>query len=217
MARDGLAAAGDEPLVHYFETAISGRAIDEASDALACAFAAAGIAAGDRVVLQLQNMPQFVVATIAAWKLGAIAVPTNPMYQERELGHVLRDSGARALVLLEDLWAASGRAAAAEASLELVVTTSPLDFLEGPPPAVLAGVERRRPEDSADLMDLVAAHRGERPPDVEVSGDDVAFLVYTSGTTGPPKGAMNLHRNVVFSSTAVRDWVSLTREDKIGK
>src|SRR3712207_3105999 len=207
MARDGLAAAGDEPLVHYFETAISGRAIDEASDALACAFAGAGIAAGDRVVLQLQNMPQFVVATIAAWKLGAIAVPTNPMYQERELGHVL----------LEDLWAATGRAAAADASLELVVTTSPLDFLEGPPPAVLAGVERRRPEDSADLMDLVAAHRGERPPDVDLSGDDVAFLVYTSGTTGPPKGAMNLHRNVVFSSTAVRDWVSLTREDKIGK
>ena len=215
MARAGMAAAGESPLVHYFETPLSGREVDEASDALAGALADSGIAAGDRIVLQLQNMPQFVIATIAAWKLGAIAVPTNPMYQERELGHVLRDSGARALVCLEELWEATGRAAVRDTDVRLAVTTSPLDFLDGPPPAVLVGAERLRPADTADFVALIDEHRGSRPPEPRLAGDGVAFLVYTSGTTGPPKGAMNLHRNVVFSSTAVREWVGITPDDRI--
>jgi long-chain acyl-CoA synthetase len=65
------------------------------------------------------------------------------------------------------------------------------------------------------MVEIIRAHDGQRPADVQVFSDDVAFIVYTSGTTGPPKGAMNLHRNVVFSSTVFRDWARLTPEDVI--
>ena len=81
--------------MYYFDTPVTGAAVDADSDALAAALAARGIGRGDRVALFLQNVPQFVIALLAAWKLGAIAVPVNPMLKERELRYVLADSGAR--------------------------------------------------------------------------------------------------------------------------
>jgi long-chain acyl-CoA synthetase len=76
-----------------------------------------------------------------------------------------------------------------------------------------AGDPRQRPEGTLDLANLVRGYDGQRPPRVELAPDDVAFLVYTSGTTGPPKGAMNTHRNVVYNAEVYRQWVHLTPDD----
>jgi long-chain acyl-CoA synthetase len=78
---------------------------------------------------------------------------------------------------------------------------------------VLAGVERAPQPDAEDLAALIAEHAGEAPPAVAAQPDDVACLVYTSGTTGPPKGAMNLHRNVAFCSAVWFDWPDLGPDD----
>ncbi len=72
---------------------------------------------------------------------------------------------------------------------------------------------RSSSECGQDLQDVITSHRGEAVPEVELTADDVAFLVYTSGTTGPPKGAMNTHRGVVFNSENYRTWCHLTDED----
>jgi len=78
---------------------------------------------------------------------------------------------------------------------------------------MLSDIGRRPQADAEDFRALVGAHAGQRPPDVRVEPDDVATLVYTSGTTGPPKGAMNLHRNIAFASTVWRDWPGLRDDD----
>jgi long-chain acyl-CoA synthetase len=164
------------------------------------------------VALYLQNVPQFPIAAIAAWKLAAIVVPVNPMLRERELGEILVDSGATVLVSDEALHDSVARAVLPGTAVRTAITTSPLDHLEDVPP-VLAGVARNPQPDAEDLAALIESHAGKQPPAVAIEPDDVACLVYTSGTTGPPKGAMNLHRNVAFCSAVWRDWPRLESGD----
>jgi long-chain acyl-CoA synthetase len=80
---------------------------------------------------------------------------------------------------------------------------------------LLAGVERVRHDGTHDLLELARAHDGETPAPVSLGPDDVAFLTYTSGTTGPPKGAMNTHGNVVFNAQSYRDWMRLDEDDSV--
>src|ERR1700733_9877399 len=140
----GSAEAAGRPCLYYFDTAVTGGTVQADSDALAAALAARGLGRGDRLALFLQNVPQFVIALLAAWKLGAIAVPVNPMLKERELRYVLADSGAKAVICLQDLWNAVGARAVAGTAVTVAITTSPLDYLDdqAAPPPVLAGVTR---------------------------------------------------------------------------
>jgi long-chain acyl-CoA synthetase len=213
VARRTLAATGERPLLQYFDTPVSGTALAEASDALAAGLHARGFRPGDRLVAQLQNIPQFVIALLGTWKAGGIFVTANPMYREREIAVILRDCGARAFLTLEELHPIVGAAAA---NVDLVLTTSPLEHLDGPPPAVLAGTERSRPAGTEDLAALIDAHRGHAVPALpDPAADDVAVLVYTSGTTGPPKGAMVTHRNLLADAALWPLWLDLTAEDVI--
>ena len=200
----------DAPIIRYFDSTITLRELDGLSDAFACGLLDQGIAAGDRVALYQQNVPQFVIALLGAWKAGAIAVSVNPMNKERELDVLLRDSGAKALVCLESLYA-TARAVFGG----LVVTTSELEHQTGNDQRIFAGVERIPCAGAVDMSDLISRFRGQRPPAVSPGPDDVAFLTYTSGTTGPPKGAMNTHRNVVFNAQTYRDWVGIGGEDVV--
>jgi long-chain acyl-CoA synthetase len=211
----GGGEAAHKPFIFYFDTAVTGAAVQADSDALAVALAARGIGRGDRIALYLQNVPQFVIATLAAWKLGAIVVPVNPMLKERELRYVLADSGARAIISLQDLWNAVGAAAAEGTEVSVAITTSPLDYLDHGAPAVLDGVARTATPGAVDLGELVRGHAGERPDPVALGPEAVALLTYTSGTTGDPKGAMNTHGNVVFNACTFRDWMSLTPQDVV--
>jgi len=205
----------DKPLVHYFGTTLTVADVDRQSAALAAALAGeCGLQRGDRVVVQLQNVPTFVIAMLAIWRLGAVMVPVNPMYKQRELEGLLTDSGARVLIQQESLYPTAGRPAAESTGVACVITTSELDYVTDPgSEPMFAGVRRQRAEGTLELLDLVRGHDGQRPPPVELGPDDVAFLVYTSGTTGPPKGAMNTHRNVVYNSEVYRQWVHLTPDD----
>jgi long-chain acyl-CoA synthetase len=215
MFRDALARDPDRVLLTYFDTDLTVRDVDALSDALAVGFRDLGVVPGDRVCVFLQNVPQFVLTMLATWKAGAIMVSANPMYKARELAHVLTDSGATLLVALESLHAEVGAAAIAGTSVRAVVTTSELDLLDGELPSVLAEVQRMRPADTTDLLALAEAHRGASPEPVALGLDDIAFLTYTSGTTGPPKGATNTHRNVVFNAQTYRDWVHLDADDVV--
>ncbi len=216
MWRSGLAAGADRPFLYYFDTPVTAATVESESDALAAAFAVRGIGRGDRIALFLQNVPQFAVGLLAAWKLGAIAVPVNPMLKDRELRYVLRDCGARAIVSLQDLWNSAASKAVAGTAVEIMITTSPLDYLgrQGVPP-VLLGETRQPTPGAADLAVVLREHRGARPAPVALGPSDVALLTYTSGTTGEPKGAMNTHGNVTFNAAAYREWMSLTPADVV--
>ena len=216
MFRASVSRNPDGDIIRYFGARITARELDELSDAFAVALAGLGVRAGDRVALYVQNVPQFVIAMLAAWKAGGIAVPVNPMNRARELDSVLRDSGARVLVCLESLYRDVARAVVQDGGLgTAVVTTSELDYRARDDQRVFAGIERLDCEGAHDLAALIERHRGQVPADVTFGPDDTAFLTYTSGTTGPPKGAMNSHGNVVFNSQAYRQWCRLGPDDVV--
>jgi long-chain acyl-CoA synthetase len=202
LGRDPAGAA-----LKYFDGVISRQELDEQSDALASALLANGFSRGDRLAVYLQNVPQFVLAMVATWKAGGVMVSINPMSRTRELTYLLQDSGAKVLVSLEALYDEVARDVVPGTSVELVLTTSELEHQTRNDERLFKGISKQRHEGTTDLAELVAQHRGEVPPPVELAPDDVAFLTYTSGTTGVPKGAMNTHRNVVFTAQVYRDWV----------
>ena len=204
-------------LVHYFDRSLTVDQFDVMSDGLAVALQRRGVEPGDRIAMYLQNIPQVLIAVLGAWKCGAAVVPSNPMLRERELAKILADSGSGVLICQNDLYAEVARAALPSTAVRHTITTSALDFLdpEGSTPRVLSGSTRVRYPGIPDLLELVDCYVGEAPEAVDISGDDVAFLVYTSGTTGAPKAAMNTHRNVVFATSVYERWVGLTQADTI--
>jgi long-chain acyl-CoA synthetase len=198
--------------LQYFDKAITFGELDELSDALAAGLKDEGFQEGERLAVYLQNVPQFAIAMLATWKAGGIMVSVSPMLKHKELTAQLEDSGAAALVTLESLWHEVARDVVPDTDVRTVLTTSELDFLDEVP-ELLKGAERDRDGDTLDLLEFIESHRGGslKPPSLGL--DDIAFLTYTSGTTGPSKGAMNSHRNVVFNAQAYRDWIGLEEED----
>jgi long-chain acyl-CoA synthetase len=216
MFESAVRRAGERPAIRYFDAALTWSEADRLTDALAVGLAELGVGHGDRVAVYLQNVPQFVLATVAAWKAGAVMVPVNPMYRARELEEILRDSGAVALIALESLYADVAGSVVGNTGVRAVITTSELDLLgDGPVPAALASATRDRRPGTHDLLGMAGRFDGRRPPPVQLGPSDVAFLTYTSGTTGPPKGAMNTHANVVFNAQAYRDWMHLGDADSV--
>ena len=213
MFEAAVERAGDRTAVQYFDSALTFAEVDRLSDGMALGFNDLGVQRGDRVAAYLQNVPQFMLTMVASWKVGAILVSANPMLKGAELTRLLADSGAKVLVCQESLYREVVEPIRGETDLREVITTSELDFIEGEPPGPLAESARDRSEDAHDLLELTAAHAGKKPDPIHLASEDLAFLTYTSGTTGPPKGAMNTHGNLVFNSQAYRDWIGLTEAD----
>ncbi|CCG02676.1 class I adenylate-forming enzyme family protein [Blastococcus saxobsidens] len=215
MFRTGVERDPSGVALRYFDGTITRRELDELTDGLASGLLANGFAPGDRLAVYLQNVPQFVIAMVATWKAGGVMVSINPMSRQRELSYLVTDSGATVLLALESLYDQVAREVVPDTDVRLVLTTSELDFQTRNDERLFAGVTRQRHEGTVDLLELIDRHRGQTPPPVGLRSDDVAFLTYTSGTTGVPKGAMNTHRNVVFTAQVYRDWVRAGRDGAI--
>jgi len=207
------------PALHYFDTSISFAELDAASSALAAVLAGRGFAHGDRLALYAQNNPAFVTGLLAAWKAGGIAVAVNPMNRARELEYILDDSGARALLCLDTLYAEVAREVLESGATQVstVITFSALDGLSRHDPRVLDTGPRLAPPDAAlDLQQIVHAGREIKPHGgCSPHTDDLALLAYTSGTTGQPKGAMLNHGNLACNARTYRDWLGLDGNDGI--
>jgi len=206
---------GQSPALYYFEKVISYRELDEMSDGLASALIDLGVKKGDRISLYLQNIPQFIIGQFAIWKCGGIIVPLNPMYREKELTYYFRDASVKVLICMESLYGEMVRKVVNETGVEHVITTSELDFLDSqaPCPSLLKGIEKTKNPNTLDFISLIERYRGKHPTEVKLSQEDIAYLTYTSGTTGPPKGAMNTHGNVAFNSEVYRHCWKLTPSD----
>ncbi|HLI68447.1 MAG TPA: long-chain fatty acid--CoA ligase [Ktedonobacteraceae bacterium] len=207
----------------YYGTKISYAQLSTLVKRFALALQRLGVQKGDRVALALPNIPQYPIAFYGTLKAGAIAVPTNPLYTEREMQHQLADSGARVLVML-DMFYPVVRAVRDRTSLEQIIITSPADFL---PPVlrVLYPLSQRRarlPEprltpqelrSDAMLRTMSEMLEPHTKGGVEVfnlpepaGGNELAVLQYTGGTTGLSKGAMLTHRNLLANALQTRHW-----------
>ncbi|GGU91555.1 long-chain-fatty-acid--CoA ligase [Actinomadura cremea] len=199
----------DAPQLHYFGTTLDRAATDRLSDALAAGLERRGVGAGDRVAIALQNTPVCVLAVLAVWKLRATVVPVNPMYKERELAHLLADSGAR--VLIAHPAAAPTVAALPEAPEHVLYSR------EGALAADATGPwpDGDRPDTRADDVQAILDEGGAPRKATINRPDEPALLSYTSGTTGPAKGAINTHRNLASQVAACRTWLELGETDSI--
>jgi long-chain acyl-CoA synthetase len=212
MFRASVARDADATALWYFGNTLSFGDIDRLSDEFAGALSTLGFKRNDRIALYMQNVPQFAIALLAAWKLQGAAVLVNPMNTSREAGYIIRDSGASVVLCLEAL---HDNAAAALASLDnsdIHLITTPGDLFAGSRDTV---IEVEGTAAALDFANLCGTSRGFAPPPHTPSPDDLAFITYTSGTTGEPKGAMNTHGNVSASTLTYRDWMGLSNNDSI--
>jgi len=169
---------------------------------------------GDRVALMMPNVLQYPIAIFGVLRAGLTVVNTNPMYTARELRHQLTDSGASAIVVLEN-FASVVAEVLPDTSIKQVIVTGVGDMLGFPKGAlinfVLRHVKKQVPEYSIPgairfnrALELGA---GKTLPLIDIRGHDIAFLQYTGGTTGVAKGAMLTHRNLVANMQQSSVWI----------
>ncbi len=177
-----------------------------------------GLVKGDRVALMMPNILQYPVALFGALRAGCVVVNTNPLYTARELGHQVRDSGAKAIVVLEN-FAHTVEQVLPDSRIEHVVTTRIGDLLPFPKGAIANLVVRyvKHMVPPFELKDAVPFKHAlaieHLRPDVSLAREDLAFLQYTGGTTGVPKGAMLTHGNLVANLQQTAAWIGGALEE----
>jgi long-chain acyl-CoA synthetase len=217
----GCARFAELPAYNSMGTVMTYRQLDEASRAFATWLQKiAPLQRGDRVALMLPNLLQYPVALFGVLRAGMVVVNVNPLYTPRELEYQLKDAGATAIVVLEN-FAHTLEQVIESTPVRTVVTTQVGDLLPRlkrlltnavvkhvnklVPPWQLAG--------AVAFNRVLAAGRAQVFDEVPLTGDDLAFLQYTGGTTGVAKGAMLTHGNMVANVLQVAAWVSPNLHD----
>ena len=188
-------------------------------DVLAGRFAAylqrvARLRKGDRIAIMLPNVLQYPIAILGAFRAGLTVVNVNPLYTPRELQHQLHDSGARAILILEN-FAHTLEAVRDDVQLDTVIVTGVGDLLGFPRSAVvnfaLRHVKKQVPDyslpGSVRFKEALNQGRYENLDPIDLGHEDIAFLQYTGGTTGVSKGAVLTHRNLVANVLQSEAWI----------
>ena len=204
---------GNAIAYRFMGKAISFAQVDQQSRAFAAYLQGLGLETGDRVAIMMPNVPQYPVAVAAVLRAGFVVVNVNPLYTPRELEHQLKDSGAKAIIMVEN-FAGTLQAVAANVPTKKVILTALGDMLGFPKSLIVNYVVRnvKKMVPAYDLPgavrfnDAVNQGRGKQLRPVAVGPDDIAVLQYTGGTTGVSKGAVLLHRNLVANILQSEAW-----------
>ncbi len=224
----------DVPLYHFLEASaqkypnqpctifkgakISYQEMVKLTDRLAAGLASLGIEKGDRVGLFIPNTPQFVMAYFAVLKIGGVVVATNPLYSAHEIEHQANDSGMEVMIVMSNFYNRVKEVQSKTKIRQLVVTnikeTLPpvLRFLFTLTKEKKSGFRVELAEGDVWMQDLIAAHQPEDRPQVDVGPEDTAVFQYSGGTTGTPKAAIALHRNLVANTLQIKAWFHIAVE-----
>jgi len=216
----------DKPALVFFGRTVSYRELQMRAERLAARLHALGVRKGDRVMLDMQNCPQLVIAHFAILRANAVVVPVNPMNRAEELKHYIDDPDAKVAITTADLAAEIARASNAlpgDKRLAHMVVSHFTDAFD--PQAAGAGAmpdawrdwlltRHALPAlDGGEVMSWEAAlDTAAAPPPLEVGPTDLALLPYTSGTTGLPKGCMHPHASIMHNAAACCIWGNGTPE-----
>ncbi len=204
---------GSQPAYKFMGKTITFAQLDEASRAFAAYLQGLGLAAGDRVAVMLPNVPQYPVAVAGILRAGLVLVNVNPLYMPRELEHQLNDSGAKAIVIIENFATTLTQVLARVPTRHIVLTA--LGDMLGFPKSLLVNYVVRKVKKlvpayelpgAVRFNDALAQGRGKAFRPAEAGPEDIAVLQYTGGTTGVSKGAVLLHKNLVANILQSEAW-----------
>jgi long-chain acyl-CoA synthetase len=216
---DELASAhGDKPALLFKSARMTYGQLGAESTAFAAALVALGVRPGDRVALLLPNSPQFFVAEFGAWKAGAVVVPLNPIYSDREIQHMVGSVGAETVVTLTPFYDRIKRVQP-QTRIKRVIATSIKEYLPRLL-SVLFTLFKEKKEghritlNAADswLQSLLREHRQSPRPAVSVAPGDRAVILSSGGTTGTPKGVVGLHRHYIAAGLQLYEWTKSAKK-----
>ncbi len=210
----------DHPAFLFKGARVSYRQLERESDAFAAALADLGVEKGDRIALLIPNSPQFFIAEFGAWKAGAIVSPLNPLYTERELKHALNHTGAKIAVALTPFYA-KVKALQPATGLQTVIATNIKEYLPGLMRVLFTLFMEKKEGHRIDLEPgdhwmraMIHDHLDAPRPDVRIEPDDPALLMFTGGTTGLPKAAINPHQGLVMTGIQIKAWFGDMLKDR---
>ena len=220
---DQARTRADRPALLFKGASVSWAQLERDSDVFASALRGIGVGRGDRVGLVLPNCPQFFVAELAAWKLGAIVAPLNPIYTEHELEGPLQDNGIDTVVTLTRFYERVSRVRP-RTSIKRVVATNIKEYF--PPLLRLLFTVAREKRDGDrvaiaptdyDFGSLMRAHKHDGFEREPITPDDPAVLLMSGGTTGTAKGVLGRHASYVLTGLQISAWVEsvLTKGDSV--
>ncbi len=225
------------PLFHFLEEAarkypdractifkgavVSYRDVNKMADSIAAALVEMGVKKGDRVGMFMPNIPQFVPAYFGILKAGGVVVAVNPTYPVEEILTPVNDAGIEVMFCMSRFYGKVKEVRAKSGLKKIIVT----NIKEGLPPALrlLFTLAREKKEgdrvDSLDagdvlMQDLLKTHANSPKPPIEITPDDTALFQYSGGTTGVPKGAVAMHRNIVANTLQIKTWMTGLDEGK---
>lgn len=203
----------DRPALLFKGSTITYQRVEQQSDALGAALREMGVRRGDRVGICLPNCPQFLIAEFAAWKVGAIVCPFNPMYSEREMEEALQATGAETVIVLNRFYG-KVKSIQSRTSVKRVVATSIKEYL---PWTLRFAYTLLKEKEEGERINIAAEdfhfarllRRFGRstPPISDASLDDPAVILMSGGTTGTPKGVTGSHRGMVVAGHQLQAWL----------
>jgi fatty-acyl-CoA synthase len=205
----------DKPFIVFYDTPVTfAEFLDEAERIAGYLQHECGVKAGDRVLLYLQNSPQWVLAYYGILRANAVVVPVNPMNMTDELRHYVEDSGATTAFVPQDLYAQMQPLLGAEGLQKLIVVTYS-DYLKRPTDLKLpefVAAPRKTFGDAGAIAWADVLARQLKPGPLTAGPDDLCVMPYTSGTTGQPKGCMHTHRSVMSTLVGGVHWFGRTQD-----
>ena len=177
---------------------------------------------GDRIAMQMPNLPQYYVAMFGAHMAGLIVVNTNPLYTEREMLHQFTDAEAKAIVILTN-FASKLESIRQKSGIKHIILTEVGDLMGFPKKQivnfVVKSVKKMVPAYSlpgaVKFTAALAKGKGKQPTPVDIKPEDIAFLQYTGGTTGVSKGAMLSHQNIIANVIQMRAWMMVGIKEEV--
>ena len=218
------------PLFHFLEEAarkypdractifkgavISYREMNALTDHMAAALVDMGVKKGDRVGIFMPNLPQFVVAYFGILKAGAVVVAVNPTYPVDEILTPVNDAGIEVMFTLSRFYG-KVKEVRAKSKLKKIIVSNIKEALPPITRLLFTLVKEKKEGDKVDALDsgdawmpdLLKKYENAAKPNIEITPDDTALFQYSGGTTGVPKGAVAMHRNVVANTLQIKSWM----------